>query len=72
VIANRYALAGFPLCWLGLAGPDPRPNPDLSVNLKSQILSTCKSTQILITSKNNTNNLEIIYIETYNFTLELL
>ncbi len=57
--------AGFPRWWLGLACLD------LSVDPKSQILCTCKSTQICITSKNITNSTRIIYTAIHILTLEL-
>jgi hypothetical protein len=72
------ALAGFPHYWLGLACLDLSVDhfilalkKDLSVDPKSQISSTCKSTQIHITSKNNTNSTRTIHTAIHFFTLEL-
>ncbi len=53
-------LVGFPCCRLGLAWLSLA-CLDFSVDPKSQILRTCKSTQIRITSKNNTNSTWIMY-----------
>ncbi len=59
------ALADFPPCWLGLACLD------LSVDPKSRISSTCKSTQIHTTSKINTNSTRTIYRAIHICTLKL-
>jgi hypothetical protein len=59
---------GFPCCWLGLARLGP---PRFECKTKSQILSTSKSIQIHITSKNNTNSTEIIYLAICDFAFRL-
>jgi hypothetical protein len=68
------ALAGFPCYWLGLACLDLSVDTfilalkkDWSVDTKSQISSTCKSTQIHITSKNNTNSTRTIHTAIHIF-----
>jgi ribulose bisphosphate carboxylase small subunit len=53
------------LSWLGLT------RLDLNVDPKPQILSTCKSIRIHITSKNITNGTEIVYTAIYDITLEV-
>jgi hypothetical protein len=53
------------LAWVSLA------YQDLSGDTKSQISNTCKSIQICITSKNNTNSTRITHTPTHILTLEL-
>jgi hypothetical protein len=66
---TRDSLAGFPRCWPGLAWLGMA-CLDLNVDSKSQIWSTCKSPQIHITSKNNTNSIKIIYTAIHIFRLD--